>query len=787
MDAMKETLQVDCDVPSIVGVLVLKSAVLFPLQVVSVQVGIRPNLRLLEDHPGSEEIVAAGVFLDPDGTYHRTNLSSAAVACRVLSRIQTGGGTIQVVLQGLRRLNLKRIITSRPYFKARADCPQEPDNNKESVGAAFVEVTRLIEHLVRIDERFPDELAHIVRFNVDNPSRCADLIADTVGFGYSEKRQMLEETRVAKRLKLLTRLLRREIHRTGILGDVLEKTGASIDLTERRQLLREQLEIIRHELVELDPMEGEIAELSERTRSARLPSQVAREVEREIQRLRDGDVEVLEGLAIRAYVDWAGSLPWQETTKPSFNMRRARRLLNDRFFGLGAAQTRLLEFIAVRKLGGQTLPLLAIVGPPGTGKTSLGGTLADILNRELIRIPMGEIHEAAQIRGIRWREVAARPGRVLDAMRHSGARNPVILIDDIHRLDGDLVAPMLEVLDPARNSRFIDHYLGAPFDLSQALFVLTANVEEELPERLWEYVDVVTLSGYTNSVKLAIAVQYVWPAILKQHGLTARDLHVTRAAVRRIISAYTREAGIRELSNHLERICRQVALKIAIQGNQRFSVNVRNLKDYLGRPPFGGPGTEGKPLIGAVMGLAWTETGGDLLPVEALLMPGSGKAILTGLLGEVLQESVQAALSYVRSHATELEIPPEILQENDLHVHFPEGAIPKDGPSAGIAVATTIASLLANRPVSPDIAMTGEISLQGRVLPVGGIQEKVLAAYRAGIREVILPKANESDVAEVPPEVRRKVRITLVGEVLEVFRVALGKKSGSRRLPPVVR
>ena len=781
---MTESFDVDREAPSTLPVLVLKSTVLFPLQVVSVQIGMRPNLRLLEDHPDLEEIIAAGVLLDPDGPCKRANLSPVAVTCRILSRVQMGGGTIQIVLQGLRRVHLKRILGSQPYFKARTGYPPESDNTREAVGEVFVQVTRLIEELVTIDKRYPDELVNVLQLNVENPSRCADLIADTVPFRYSEKRQILEETSVSKRLELLARLLQREIHRGRILGDVLEKTGVSIDLTERRQFLREQLEIIRHELVELDPIEGEIAGLTEKIRAARLPYPVAGALEREIQRLRDGGVDVLEGLGIRAYVDWVGSLPWQETTKDTFNMRRARQLLNKRYFGLGTAQTRLLEFIAVRKLGGRTLPLLAIVGPPGTGKTGLAGTLADILNRPLVHIPMGAIHDAAQIRGNSRSDVAAQPGRVLDSLREVGVRNPVILIDDIHQLDGDLVALMLEILDPARNTRFLDHYLGAPFDLSQVLFVITANVEEQIPEALWDCVDVVTLSGYTNPVKLAIAVEYVWPEIVKRYGLAGRDIRVTRAAVSQIISAYTREAGVRVLANHLEKICRQVALKLAMDRNRSFSVTTRNLEEYLGRPTLGGDETEGKPQIGAVMGLAWTDTGGDLLPVEALLMPGNGNVTVTGLLGEVLQESVQAALSYVRSHARELEIPPDILEVNDLHVHFPEGSIPKDGPSAGIAVATTIASLLANRPVPADIAMTGEISLRGRVLPVGGIHEKVLAAYRAGIREVILPKANESEITEMPREVRQHLRIHLVSEVVEVFQIALGKKSGSGKTRP---
>ena len=386
VDGTRKDVEPDCDVPSTVPVLVVKSRVLFPLQVASVQIGIKQNLRLLEDHPGSEEIIAAGVFLDPDGAYARKNLSPAAVACRVLSRVRMGGGTTQIVLQGLRRLRLKRIIGSRPYLKAHADCPPEPNNNSTAVGDIFVEVTQLVENLVAIDKRYPDELLHVIRFNAENPSRCADLIADMVQFGYSEKRQILEKTNVSERLELLERLLRHEIHRAGVAGEVLAKTEFSIDRTERREFLQEQLEIIRHELAELDPVEEEVARLTQKVQAASLPPPVAEEVQGEVQRLRQGGIRALEGSAIRAYVDWILAMPWQETTKDTFNLRRARQLLNKRYFGLGSAQTRLLEFIAVRKFGGRTLPVLAIVGPPGTGKTSLARTLADILNRRLVRI-----------------------------------------------------------------------------------------------------------------------------------------------------------------------------------------------------------------------------------------------------------------------------------------------------------------------------------------------------------------------------------------------------------------
>ncbi len=774
---MSPHVKLEWTLPESVPVLILKSTVLFPLQVASVQIGMKQNLRLLDDHSDSEDIVAAGVFIDPDGAYRERNLSRFAVASRILSRIRMSHGTTQVVLQGLGRVRLNKIAPSQPYFRAESDRPAVTDGDEPAVQALVERVTSLVETLVRVDKRYPDEFVRVVRFNVEDASRCADLVADTIQFSYSEKRQALEAIEVSTRLELLAKLLEHQIQRAQIAGEVRIKAEGAIDRTHRREALREQLSIIHRELIELDPAEGKIVELGEKVREATLPSPVAAEAQRDIQRLREGEVHVLEETSIRAYVEWVLSLPWHRTQEESINLGRARRLFNKRYLGLGAARDRLLEFLAVRKFGGTTKPLLAIVGPPGTGKTSLARTLGEVLDRPCLRIPVSGIHDEAHIRGSRRTEVAARPGQILDGLRETGVRNPLLLIDDIHLLGEDLLPAMLEALDPARNSRFLDHYLGVPFDLSEALVVITANVEEEIPYALWDCVDVVTLSGYTDADKLAIARDYVWPQVVRHHGLEGRNIRLSPAALGKVISEYTKEAGVRGLTIRLETLCRRIALALTTERLGRYTVSLRNLEEHLGPPTFKQRSSAAKPVIGAANGLAWTEAGGDLLPVEALLMPGEGITTVTGLLGEVLRESVQAALSYVRSRADELDIPAGILNEKDLHVHFPEGAIPKDGPSAGIAVATAIASLLSGRPIPGNMAMTGEISLRGQVLGVGGIHEKILAAYRAGIRHVILPRANESDVTEIPDDVGRNIQIHLVENVGEVFEIALGKEA----------
>lgn len=487
-----------------------------------------------------------------------------------------------------------------------------------------------------------------------------------------------------------------------------------------------------------------------------------------------------ETSVIRTYLDWMLSLPWHATTQDHIDLRKVRKELDENHYGLDDVKDRIIEFLAVRKLGGGAKSsVLCIVGPPGTGKTSLGLSIAEAIGRKFVRFSVGGVHDESEIRGHRRTYVGALPGRIIQGLRRAGTKNPVMIVDEIDKMDrgpqGDPAAAMLEVLDPEQNSTFVDHFLAVPFDLSKVLFVCTANLDDYIPEPLLDRMEVIYLSGYTELEKFWIAKKHIWPKVIADHGLKNRKVRISDNALRTIIRLYTQEAGVRDLTRTLEQICRRIAARVASNKTVDVSIGEKDLEEPLGPAPYTDSETEKRPEVGVATGLAWTAAGGDLLLIEALKMPGDGKITVTGYLGEVMRESVSAALSYVRYRSNALGIDPESFQKLDVHIHFPEGAIPKDGPSAGITIATAIASLLSGRPILHTVAMTGEISLRGKVLPVGGIREKMLAAYRAGIQRVILPKANAKDIEDLPKEVKQKLKFTLVETVDQVFAIALAK------------
>jgi len=770
------------DIPETLPLLVLKSVVPLPLQVVSTQITRSFNLTVLDELDESDELVAAAALVSSDSAFAKRNIAKIAVACKVLSRMEMGDGSSQVVLQAMRRIRIDKVLSSRPTYVVEVSCVEEPNPPPARERELTARLIASLRELIELDPRHPDELMKVAQLNESMGSRFADLLANRLPFGYDARRQVLECLDVGRRLILVTKFVEEEIARSRIREEISTKTDDSQDRIRREALLREQLEIIRHELDELDPQEAARRKLDHRIETSALPRAVAEEARRQVARLRDSSVESLEGSTIRAYVDWVLAMPWERELPVRVDLRRARRILDERHPGLEDARDQLLEFLAIRRLGGASRrSILAIVGPPGSGRTTLAHTLAEVMGLPLARVPLRAVRDEADVLGMPLTEPLARPGNILEAIKQAGAINPILLVDDFDLLEeNDLIGAVLQGLDPARNAKFGDRYLGVPFDLSRALFIVTASIVDDIPEQIWPRVDVVELPGYTDQVKLAIARNHTWPQVIKASGLDDFSPKITDAAIQRIIRDYTREAGLAELRERLETICRAYALRAAQGPRSRLKVTIRNLESLLGPAIYARELRAKEGLVGCATGLAWTESGGDLLPIESLLMSGEGRTILTGLLGEVMQESVAAALSYVRYRAEALKIPRQVFQESDIHIHFPEGAIPKDGPSAGITVATILASLLSGRPVRQDVAMTGELTLQGTVLPIGGLREKMLAADRAGIRHVIVPKGNASEYATVPKEVQARQHTHFVSHVDEVFKIALRSARSSR-------
>ena len=588
-----------------------------------------------------------------------------------------------------------------------------------------------------------------------------------------------------KRLEKALKILSEQIEILELGHKIQSQVRDQVDKSQREYFLREQLKAIKKELGESEEQPDEIEELREKLKAKELPEEARKEAERELERLARMHPSSSEYTVARTYLDWILELPWSESTEDNLDLDRAERVLNQDHYDLEKIKKRIIEYLAVRKLKPDAKgPILCFVGPPGTGKTSLGKSIARAIGRKFHRIALGGVRDEAEIRGHRRTYIGAMPGRIIQGLRKVGVNNPVIMLDEIDKVGtdfrGDPASALLEVLDPEQNSKFTDHYLGVEFDLSRVIFIATANMLETIPPPLLDRMEVLELSGYTLEDKIEIARRYLIPRQLEAHGLTKKNLSIDKRALTRIISEYTREAGVRNLERQIGSICRAVARMVAQGHQEKVTVKVKNLEEFLGKPKYLPDVAERTSVPGVATGLAWTPVGGDILFVEATKMPGSGKLTLTGQLGDVMKESAQTALSYVKSKACAYGIPEEVFKTEDIHVHVPAGAIPKDGPSAGITIAIALISLFTDKPVRPDVAMTGEITLRGLVLPVGGIKEKVLAAHRAGIKEIILPKRNNMDLDELPEQIRHQLKFHLISKVDQAARIAFRKMKGKR-------
>jgi ATP-dependent Lon protease len=767
--------QTQSALPGVLPLLPLRETVVFPDSMTPLAIGQERSIRLVDEAVTADRTIAlVSSRSQEEEAQTLEDLYGVGVSAVIHKMIRVPDGTLRVLVQGLARVKLEALEQTDPYLVGRfSELPDVPGREKE-VEALARNVETLFGRIISLVPYLPEEL-ELAAANADGPSALANLIASTMRLKTEEKQELLAEANVEERLRKLTVILNRELEVFELGTRIQSQVQSEMEKSQREYFLRQQLKAIQDELGEGDEQQAEITELRGQIEEAHLPEEADKQARRELDRLAKLPPAAAEYGVIRTYLEWILSLPWGVTTEDDLDLQRARRVLDEDHYDLEKIKDRIIEQLAVSKLKQDVAgPILCFVGPPGVGKTSLGQSIARTLGRKFVRISVGGIRDEAEIRGHRRTYIGAMPGTVIRALRDAASRNPVFMIDEIDKMGadwrGDPSSAMLEVLDPAQNSTFRDHYLDLPFDLSQVLFICTANQLEPIPPPLRDRMEIIQLSGYTEDEKVGIARKYLVPKQLEAHGLETGQVTFTEKALRLVIREYTREAGVRELERQIAALCRKAAREIAEAKRERARVDERKVRNWLGRRRFPGEVRKRTSDPGVATGLAVTPVGGDVLFVEATAMPGRGKLIVTGQIGDVMKESAQAALSWVRGHARDLGLQADWFEGRDVHIHVPAGAVPKDGPSAGIAMATALASLALDEPVSEEVAMTGEITLTGQVLPIGGVKEKVLAAQRAGIGTVILPRENEDDLDDLPKDVRESMEFVpadTVGEVIE--------------------
>jgi ATP-dependent Lon protease len=782
------------ELPATLPALPLKETVVFPESMTPLAIGQERSIKLIDDVVGGDRLLALIAVKNDDGEAPGwDDLYEIGTVAVVHKMIRVPDGTLRVLVQGIRRVRLERRVLEDPYLVG--EFVEEPDELEETkeVEALTRNVQSLFARIIALVPYLPEEL-QLAAANVDDPSALCHLVASTLRLKTEEKQKLLELVSVDARLREVSLILNRELEVFELGTRIQSQVQSELEKGQREFFLRQQMKAIQEELGEADPEQAEMAELRERLEALDLPEDIAKAAFRELGRLERLPSAAAEYGVIRTYLDWIVTLPWNITTTDNLDLARAREILDEDHFDLEKVKNRIVEHLAVSKLrndpSGQ---ILCFVGPPGVGKTSLGQSIARTLERKYARLSVGGVRDEAEIRGHRRTYIGAMPGSIIRALRDAESMNPVLLVDEIDKMGsdvrGDPSSAMLEVLDPEQNKGFRDHYLDLPFDLSKVLFICTANTTDTIPGALLDRMDVISLSGYTEEEKLGIAKRYLVPKQVDAHGLKSEQFTVSDRALRLVIREYTREAGVRGLERRIADLCRKAARKVAEGFTGKVRVDERRVRSLLGPRRFSGEVRRRTADAGVATGLAYTAAGGDVLFIEAQAYPGKGRLHITGQLGEVMQESAQAALSWVRSHATALGIPDTWFADHDIHVHVPAGAVPKDGPSAGVTMATAIASLVRSTPVSDDVGMTGEITLTGQVLPIGGVREKVLAAQRAGLKRVILPRENEVDLDDLPAETRRELEFVLVDSIEQVFDVAFdGTGNGAtRRAPSIVK
>ena len=765
----------------VLPLLPLRGILVFPNMVMHLDVGRERSVNALEqamvddnkillvaqkearvDEPVSEDIYKMGTI------------------AQIKQMLKLPGGTIRVLVEGLSRASVSEIVAAEPYFQARVDEVEEDNDKSVEVEALVRRVMYQFEQYIKLNKKISPETLVTVS-GIDEPSRLADVIASHLTLKIKQKQEILEATASLDRLDKLSEILTHEMEILEIERKISLRVRKQMEKTQKEYYLREQMKAIQKELGEKDERMAEADEYREKIAEAKLPEDVEEKALKEVDRLGKMPPAAAEGVVIRNYLDWLLSLPWLVQTKDRLDLTVAEQVLDEDHYGLEKVKERIIEYLAVRQLAQKLKgPIVCLVGPPGVGKTSLAKSIARALERKFVRISLGGVRDEAEVRGHRRTYVGAMPGRIIQAMRQAQSQNPVVLLDEIDKMStdfrGDPSAALLEVLDPEQNNTFSDHYLETPFDLSNVMFITTANTLYNIPQPLLDRMETIYIPGYTEEEKLTIAEKYLQPKQLKEHGLNEGQLNISENTLRKIIRQYTREAGVRNLERQLASICRKAAKELVRDKKERTVITVQNIEKYLGIPRYRFGVAEKEDEMGVATGLAWTEAGGDTLVIEVTVMKGKGKLLLTGKLGEVMRESAQAGLSYIRTRAKQLGISEDFHETHDIHIHIPEGAIPKDGPSAGITMASALVSALTQKPAKSTVAMTGEITLRGRVLPIGGVKEKVLAAHRAGIKTILLPADNKKDISEIPDNVRRKLDFIFVEHMDEVLKHAIAEQ-----------
>jgi ATP-dependent Lon protease len=767
--------------PDALPVLPLRETVTFPETLTPLAVGQERSIKLVDDVLGANRMLAMVAARDPENEEPGPeDLYEVGVVGVVARMLKVPDGTLRILVQGTQRVRLGPYVAEQPYLVARiGELPDVIEEGPE-LEALTRNVQRTFSQIIEQIPYLPEELQMAVA-NLDDPAALAHLIAGALRISTEEKQRLLEELDVVARLRHLSQILARELEVVQLGSQIQSQVESEIDKGQREFFLRQQMKAIQDELGEGDEQQAEVNELREKIEAAKLPEHARKAADRELSRLEKLPPAAAEHGVIRTYLEWLVELPWSAETEDNLDIAHAREVLDADHYDLEKVKDRILEYLAVRKLKPDSPgPILCFVGPPGVGKTSLGRSIAKALGREFERISVGGLRDEAEIRGHRRTYIGALPGAIIRALRDAGSRNPVFMIDEIDKMGadfrGDPASAMLEVLDPAQNDSFRDHYLDLEFDLSEVLFIATANVLDTIPGPLQDRMETIELAGYTQEEKKHIARRYLVPRQIKANGLKTSQIEFADPALAAIIDEYTREAGVRSLERQIGTICRKVARKVA-EGNSQGKVKVsaKRARELLGRRRVFAEQRRRTKVPGVATGLAWTPTGGDVLFIEATSMPGSGSLTITGQLGDVMKESAQAALSYVRGHWREVapDLGEEWFAKHDIHIHVPAGAVPKDGPSAGVAMTVALGSLISGRPVRNDVAMTGEVTLTGQVLPIGGLKEKSLAAQRAGIKRVLVPERNEGDVAEIPEHERSELEFVYVGEVSKAIEAAL--------------